>query len=325
MGPVVRDLTSKAVSEAVAPLIARNLALEARILELETAPAVIGPVGPIGAKGDVGVGVSSLTLRADGWLLAHMTDGRSVDVGPVPVAAGRDGINGKDGAPGKDGERGMNGSQGDRGTDGLNGKDGAPGPQGERGPAGERGEQGDVGLTVVGAHGPTGPQGERGADGSAGKDGAPGRDGRDGAPGLPGANGEKGADGINGRDGANGLNGKDGIDGMGFDDFDLILDEQRGWILRLVKGERVKEWELPLPYYRGPWEAGSSYPKSASVRWDGALWLALKSTVEKPGEGSPDWQLLVSRGKQGREGPKGPRGDDGKDLTQMDPNTGRKW
>lgn len=305
VGPVVRDLTAKAVQDAIAPLMARNLALEARILELETAPAVIGPVGPSGAKGDVGVGVSSLTLRADGWLLAHMTDGRSVDVGPVPVAAGRDGINGKDGAPGKDGERGMNGSQGDRGADGVNGKDGAPG--------------------LNGADGERGPQGERGADGSDGKDGAPGRDGRDGAPGAAGANGDKGADGINGKDGANGLAGRDGVDGLGFDDFDLILDEHRGWILRLVKGERVKEWSVPMPFYRGPWEAGSTYPKSASVRWDGALWLALKSTVEKPGEGCADWQLLVSRGKQGREGPKGPRGDDGKDLTQMDPNTGRKW
>jgi integrin beta 3 len=304
VGPVVRDLTAKAVQDAIAPLMARNLALEARILELETAPAVIGPVGPSGAKGDVGVGVSSLTLRADGWLLAHMTDGRSVDVGPVPVADGRDGINGKDGRDGIDGKNGADGTPGPIGVTGANGadgRDGAPGTPGERGATGEKG-----------------------ADGT-GKDGAPGRDGRDGAPGTSGTDGKAGIDGINGKDGAPGLNGKDGIDGMGFDDFDLILDEQRGWILRLVKGERVKEWPVPMPFYRGPWEAGSTYPKSASVRWDGALWLALKSTVEKPGEGSPDWQLLVSRGKQGREGPKGPRGDDGKDLTQMDPNTGRKW
>jgi len=323
MAPRVREFTAKAVSDAVVPLLARILALEEQLLELQTVPVVVGHVGPVGEKGDPGVGVSSLTLRADGWLLAHMTDGRSVDVGPVPVrhgldgkdgapgldgkdgAAGRDGINGKDGAPGKDGERGSDGMPGRNGVDGIAGKDG------ERG---ERGPQGMQGL-----------EGEQGQEGLDGKDGAAGRDGRDGAPGAAGVNGEKGEDGINGRDGANGLNGKDGIDGMGFDDFDLILDEQRGWILRLVKGERVKEWPVPMPFYRGPWEAGSTYPKSASVRWDGALWLALKSTVEKPGEGSPDWQLLVSRGKQGREGPKGPRGDDGKDLTQMDPNTGRKW
>jgi len=305
MAPRVREFTAKAVADALAPLMARNMALEARILELETRPDVIGPAGPMGSKGDTGATVATMTITSEGRLLALMTDGKSIDAGPVPVRHGLDGKDGAAGVNGKDGADGRHGIDGKPGADGMNGKDGAPGERG--------------------ADAVDGAPGRDGIDGKDGKDGAPGRDGRDGAAGGPGANGKDGADGINGRDGADGLDGKDGSDGMGFDDFDLILDEQRGWILRLVKGERVKEWPVPMPFYRGPWEAGSTYPKSASVRWDGALWLALKATVEKPGEGCADWQLLVSRGKQGREGPKGPRGDDGKDLTQMDPNTGRKW
>lgn len=80
-----------------------------------------------------------------------------------------------------------------------------------------------------------------------------------------------------------------------------------------------------MPFYAGNWEAGTTYPKAAGVRWDGHYWWALKQTHEQPGEGSTAWAIVVSRGKQGREGKQGKDGSPGRDLTQIDPSTGRKW
>lgn len=81
-GHVVREYTAK----SIAPLLDRSAALELRILELEThpAPVAVGPVGPVGQKGDAGASIASLVVSAEGRLLGHLTDGRSLDAGPVP-------------------------------------------------------------------------------------------------------------------------------------------------------------------------------------------------------------------------------------------------
>jgi hypothetical protein len=363
MGPIVREFTAKTVAAELAPVLARNAALEQRILELETAPTpvpVIGPAGPVGAKGDTGAGITSLVVTAEGRLIAVLTDGRSVDAGPVPKGLdgikgetgergpqgekgldgapgrdgidgkdgasgingkdGRDGVDGKDGAPGVHGKDGADGLNGADGRDGIDGKDGAPGVNGKDGVDGLNGKDGAPGLN--GKDGSPGAPGERGAMGEKGLDGLAGRDGRDGAQGLPGTPGDKGLDG---RDGVNGINGKDGLDGLGFDDFDLDLDETRGWLLRLGQGDRVKEWELGIPFDAKVWTAGTVYPKGAGVTWDGGYWLAQAPTSDAPGEGHPAWRLCVRRGKTGREGKQGKDGAPGRDLTQMDPATGRKW
>src|SRR4026208_1493938 len=94
---------------------------------------------------------------------------------------------------------------------------------------------------------------ERGLDGKTGAPGPPGpegRPGRDGQPGLPGRDGERGTDGLHGKDGAPGIDGKDGL---GFEDFDLRADDT-GCYLRLVRGDRVKEVKLPIPYARDVWK-----------------------------------------------------------------------
>lgn len=494
---------------AIAPLVARITVLEGhkalvprdvpdvkdleqRILELETRPPVIGPAGPIGQKGDAGAGVATLVVSADGRLLAHLTDGRSLDAGPVPR-----------GQKGDTGDRGDVGPMGPSGERGIAGEVGPVGPQGDRGLVGEKGQigpQGDRGERgLVGDVGPIGPQGERGEiglvsdaeiqpvidaavakmisgiptprDGRDGKDGVDGvsvdpvvvealvtshvakavsalpapRDGKDGrdidpaslelvisahvdkaiaklpnpkdgtsvtvddvAPlvaaevtkavaaipvpvngrdGLAGKDGSSvsiddvvplivreieqrvaaipvpkdgagftgavvnreghlvltlsngttqdvglvigndGAPGVDGKDavGTPGIDGKDGLDGLGFDDYDLTLDETRGWIFRLGQGDRVKEWILGLPFDAKVWAAGTTYPKGAGTTWDGHYWIAQAQTSEQPGEGSPAWRLAVRRGKQGREGKQGKDGSPGRDLTQMDPQTGRKW
>lgn len=382
MGPVVREYTAKAVADATSPLLVKIAALETqldkdaariegytsflqrdltaldgRVAVVESCAAVLpqtppepvaGPVGLSGQKGDAGPGIASLVVSAEGRLLVHLTDGRSLDAGPVP--RGQTGDIGERGDVGPVGPSGPEGERGERGDKGEHGIVGSLGPQGERGLPGAQGERGLIGEKgesgVDGKDGAAGLNGKDGAPGLHGKDGAVGLDGKDGAPGELGPQGEKGIDGLSGRDGrdgtpghpgatgekgldgrhgVDGLNGKDGLNGLGFDDFDLTLDETRGWILRLSQGERVKEWELGIPFDAKVYQAGLVYPKGAGVTWDGNYWIALKQTSEQPGEGSPAWRLAVRRGKQGREGKQGKDGSAGRDLTSIDPSTGRKW
>jgi hypothetical protein len=142
MAPRVREFTAKAVADALAPLIARNIALEARILELETRPDVIGPAGPVGSKGDTGAMVATMTITSEGRLLALMTDGKSIDAGPVPVRHGLDGAKGDTGDRGEKGDRGPAG-------EGLVGPIGPIGPVGPPGQDGGQGLPGERGLAVA--------------------------------------------------------------------------------------------------------------------------------------------------------------------------------
>jgi integrin beta 3 len=119
--------------------------------------------------------------------------------------------------------------------------------------------------------------------------------------------------------------GQDGHDGLGFDDYDVYLDETRGLVLRLCQGERVKEFVLPSTFYTGDWEPGKEYPPGASFAFDGHTWVVKQKNSAKPEQGSPLWWISSRRGKQGKEGKKGDPGTNGRDLTQMDPQTGRKW
>lgn len=50
-------------------------------------------IGEVGPQGQDGAGISGLVISAEGRLIAHLTDGRTLDAGPVPV---------KDGLPGRD-------------------------------------------------------------------------------------------------------------------------------------------------------------------------------------------------------------------------------
>lgn len=161
-------------------------------------------------------------------------------------------------------------------------RDGAPGPRGDKG------EPGTVG-----------PQGPEGIEGPAG------RDGRDGQPGIPGR------DGINGKDGAPG---KDGADGLGFDDVDVVPSGERGFTIRFMRGERVKEFTItpPIVLDRGVFKTGTTYQKGDGVTFGGHYWIAqVESTSDAPGDGVKSWRLAVSRGREGKPG------RDGKDLRDM--------
>jgi len=107
---------------------------------------------------------------------------------------------------------------------------------------------------------------------------------------------------------------KDGIDGkngLGFDDMDLAFDQQRGWLLRLMRGDQVKDFPISVPWDAGTFEQGRVYPKGAGVSRRG-FWIAQEDTAATPGDTSPAsraWRLVVKPGRDGKDG------RPGRDLT----------
>ena len=61
----------------------------------------------------------------------------------------------------------------------------------------------------------------------------------------------------------------------------------------------------PSLVYRGVFreggDDGSGYQGGDAVTFGGSLWVALRATTSKPGEGSPDWRLAVKKGRDGRD------------------------
>ena len=112
-------------------------------------------------------------------------------------------------------------------------------------------------------------------------------------PGPPGANGQ------------DGLNGKDGADGVGFDDLVVVQENERTFVLRAVKEERVKDIgrvTFPVELYRGVFVSGRTFDRGDCVTWDGSEWHCNETTSEKPGTGSKAWTLKVKRGRDGKDG-----------------------
>lgn len=164
-------------------------------------------------------------------------------------------------------------------------KDGAPGPEG---PAGRDGSPGRDGLDVkdlfradggrlvaVMSDGTVKDLGViQGNDGAPGKDGEPGRDGKDG---------------------------RDGLDGVGFDDLDLVEDND-GLKLRFVRGDNVKEFPLPVVVDRGIYREGVTFRKGSGATYGGSYWIAREDTSSKPGTDNT-WRLAVKAGRDGKSVP----------------------
>lgn len=114
-----------------------------------------------------------------------------------------------------------------------------------------------------------------------------------------GKDGRDGVDGERGSDGADGAPGADGHDGVGFDGLDVILGDE-GVDLVFTQGDRVKRFELALPYDRGVFTEGASYRKGNGVTWASQYWIAMKNEPEgKPGL-SEDWRLAVRKGRDAK-------------------------
>lgn len=113
---------------------------------------------------------------------------------------------------------------------------------------------------------------------------------------VPGPAGARGADGAHGKDGA---------DGVGWDDLSLEAKDERTWVVKAARGERVKELgtiQIPAQIQRGIWVDGKSYEHGDVVTWAGSQWHANEPTDTKPGNGSKAWTLVVKCGRDGRDG-----------------------
>ncbi len=122
---------------------------------------------------------------------------------------------------------------------------------------------------------------------------------------------------------------KDGRDGVGFDDLEMVEDDRGRPILRFRRADWTREFRIDGAYC-GIWKDGEAYLKGDRVTWGGSLFIAKQDTTDKPGL-TTAWQLAVKHGKTGNPGPTGEKGldgrhgRDGKDLTYLDPSTGRKY
>lgn len=104
------------------------------------------------------------------------------------------------------------------------------------------------------------------------------------------------------QDGKDGLNGRDGVDALGFDDLTVEHDGERGFTLKFVSGERVKEFAFSLPVVidAGYFREGEAYEKGDGVTFGGSYWIAQTLARTKPEVGNPEWRLAVKKGRDAK-------------------------
>jgi hypothetical protein len=156
-----------------------------------------------------------------------------------------------------------------------------------------------------------------------GDPGEPGKDGRDGADGRDGSDGRGVKDLLIDRDGEliatmddgttkslgpvcgkDGLPGKDGRDGIALDSFEaVVLDDDRTIELKFASGdvERVASFKWPTIIDRGVYKAGDTYEPGDAATWGGSLWIAQRSTTDKPDGPDSGWRLAVKKGRDGKD------------------------
>lgn len=169
-----------------------------------------------------------------------------------------------------------------------------------------------------------------GKDGAPGDKGDPGEKGDPGPPGKDGADGAGLADALIDREGAlvitmtdgrakslgvvvgrDGDPGKDGDDGLDFDDVSGQMDPERGYVLRMSKGDRAKELVLPYMHHIGFWREGMSAKAGELTTHNGNLWWARRETKAAPSlEAVEDWTMAARKGRDGSPGksPPEPKG-----------------
>lgn len=100
-----------------------------------------------------------------------------------------------------------------------------------------------------------------------------------------------------------GKDGDPGRDGLGFDDMEIVHDGARSFVVRLIRGDVVKEFPFVLPVVidRGVFKEGTEYEFGDAVSFGGSLWIAQKSTTDRPGT-SDAWRLSVKKGRDGKDG-----------------------
>lgn len=98
--------------------------------------------------------------------------------------------------------------------------------------------------------------------------------------------------------------GKDGRDGMGPDDLSMeLLEDGRTVRMAFTKGETEFAFNIPFPVVldRGVFAEGKDYEEGDAVTWGGSLWIAQRSTSQKPDSADSGWRLAVKRGRDGKD------------------------
>src|SRR5262245_60160939 len=98
--------------------------------------------------------------------------------------------------------------------------------------------------------------------------------------------------------GEDGRPGSNGSDGLGFDDLSVDYDGDRTITLAFSRGLQTKRFALELPFlkYRGIWTDGHSYKDGDVVTLSGSAWICTAhETLNRPGDNSSGWQLMVKR------------------------------
>lgn len=180
---------------------------------------------------------------------------------------------------------------------------------------------------------PSPRDGEPGRDGKDGAPGAPGEPGRDGADGKEGAPGRDALEleildnvdpqksyprgtvaayrgGLIKADRRTGpITGALGDAGWrvilrGVADTEVVpSDDLRTLKIRITHtdGEAVEQSiRSPAVIYREIYREGQDYEPGDAVTFGGSLWIALRATQSKPGDGSPDWRLAVKKGRDAK-------------------------
>jgi len=104
---------------------------------------------------------------------------------------------------------------------------------------------------------------------------------------------------VPGPPGRDGLDGQDGADGVRLDDLAASFDGDRTLTLTLAAGTRTKAIPvtLPIPRWRGVYNASQAYQTGDLVTWEGSTWHCQAPTISKPGDQAKAWQLMVKRGR----------------------------
>ena len=104
------------------------------------------------------------------------------------------------------------------------------------------------------------------------------------------------------KDGVDGTHGKDGVDALGFDDLTVEHDGERAFNLKVVSGERVKEFTFTVPVVldKGYYREGDAFEKGDGVTFGGSYWIAQALTRSKPEIGNSDWRLAVKKGRDAK-------------------------
>lgn len=99
---------------------------------------------------------------------------------------------------------------------------------------------------------------------------------------------------------------KDGVS-LTLDDFDIVPNEDGRTIeMKFTQGNTTHTFELvfPVPIYRDVWREGEVYQRGDMVSFGGSLWHAQQETKDRPASGET-WRLAVRRGRDGKNAESG--------------------